>query len=121
MPWRPAKESNWRVPPFSVLRPKPISVPVASKMEQATILSRARYPRPSDNPGSGYPDLLHVHCHGGDSTGRPVRERIWMTASDLLRFTNRTISGRLCDTVENAIYRLTQMTLVTNIRGEKAK
>ena len=44
-----------------------------------------------------------------------------MTASDLLRFTNRTISGRLYDTVENAIYRLTQMTLVTNIRGEKAK
>ena len=44
-----------------------------------------------------------------------------MTTSDLLRFANRMIGGRQYDTVGNAIYRLTQMTLVTNIRGEKAK
>jgi len=52
--------------------------------------------------------------------GRPVPERIWMTASELLRFTNRTIGGRQYAAVEQAIYRLTQLTLVTNLRGEEA-
>ncbi|MCY4139204.1 MAG: replication initiator protein A [Rhodobacteraceae bacterium] len=52
--------------------------------------------------------------------GRPVPERVQMTASDLLRFTNRTIGGRQYNAVESAIYRLTQLTLVTNLRGEEA-
>jgi len=52
--------------------------------------------------------------------GRPVPERVRMTASDLLRFANRTIGGRQYDAVEAAIYRLTTLTLKTNLRGEDA-
>ena len=51
--------------------------------------------------------------------GRPVPERVQMTASDLLRFANRTIGGRQFSAVEDGIYRLTQLTLITNLRGEE--
>ena len=49
-----------------------------------------------------------------------VPERVWMTASDLLRFANRTIGGRQYDAVEDGIFRLTTLTLKTNLRGEEA-
>ena len=52
--------------------------------------------------------------------GRPVPERVQMSAGELLRFTNRTIGGRQYDAVEGAIYRLTTLTLKTNLRGEEA-
>ena len=52
--------------------------------------------------------------------GNPLPERIQMTAADLLRFTNRPTGGRQYDAVEAAIYRLTELTLVTNLRGEDA-
>ena len=52
--------------------------------------------------------------------GRPVPERIQMTASDLLRFTNRSVGGDQYAAVEKAIYRLTTLTLKTNLRGKEA-
>ena len=52
--------------------------------------------------------------------GRPVPERVQMHAGELLRFTNRPPGGRQYSSVEAAIYRLTELTLVTNIRGEDA-
>ncbi len=51
--------------------------------------------------------------------GRPVPERVQMTATDLLRFANRPTGGRQYDAVEQAIYRLTTLTLKTNLRGEE--
>ena len=51
--------------------------------------------------------------------GRPVPERIQMTASDLLRFTNRSVGGDQYNAVEKGIYRLTTLTLNTNLRGEE--
>lgn len=52
--------------------------------------------------------------------GRSVPERIQMHAGDLLRFANRPTGGRQYSSIEAAIYRLTELTLVTNIRGEDA-
>ncbi|MDE0207768.1 MAG: replication initiator protein A [Candidatus Tectomicrobia bacterium] len=51
--------------------------------------------------------------------GRPVPERVQMSAGELLRFANRPTGGRQYDAVENAIYRLTTLTLKTNLRGEE--
>ena len=51
--------------------------------------------------------------------GRTVPERVQMSASELLQFANRTIGGRQYNAVEAAIYRLTQLMVVTNIRGEE--
>jgi len=51
--------------------------------------------------------------------GNPVPERIWMTAAELLRFTNRRVGGSQYAAVEASIYRLTELTLVTNLRGEE--
>ena len=50
--------------------------------------------------------------------GKPVPESIRMTAADLLRFANRHTGGAQYDAVEKGIYRLTELTLRTNIRGE---
>ena len=50
--------------------------------------------------------------------GRPVPESVQMTAADLLRFANRHTGGAQYDAVEKGIYRLTEVTLRTNIRGE---
>ena len=52
--------------------------------------------------------------------GRPVPERVQMSAGELLQFANRPTGGRQYDAVEKAIYRLTTLTLKTNIRGEEA-
>lgn len=43
-----------------------------------------------------------------------------MSAGELPRFTNRTIGSRQYDAVEHAFYRLAQLTLITNLRGEEA-
>ena len=51
--------------------------------------------------------------------GRPVPERVQMSAGELLRFANRPTGGRQYDAVEDAIYRLTTLTLKTNLRGEE--
>ena len=51
--------------------------------------------------------------------GRPVPERVQMSAGDLLRFTNRTLGGRQYNAMEKSIYRLTELTLKTNLRGEE--
>ena len=52
--------------------------------------------------------------------GLPVPKEIRMTASDLLRFANRSVGGDQYAAVEKAIYRLTTLTLKTNLRGEEA-
>ncbi|MYJ96010.1 MAG: plasmid replication initiator [Proteobacteria bacterium] len=52
--------------------------------------------------------------------GRPVPEQVQMTASDLLRFTNRSVGGNQYNAMEKAIYRLTELTLKTNLRGEES-
>jgi len=51
--------------------------------------------------------------------GRPVPELVRMSASELLRFTNRPIGGRQYAAVEDGIHRLTTLTLKTNLRGEE--
>ena len=52
--------------------------------------------------------------------GRPVPERVQMSAGELLRFANRPTGGRQYAAVEAAIYRLTTLTLKTNLRGKEA-
>ena len=52
--------------------------------------------------------------------GRPVPEMVRMSAGELLRFANRSTGGRQYAAVEGAIYRLTTLTLKTNLRGEEA-
>jgi len=51
---------------------------------------------------------------------RPLPERIRMTASELLRFANRSVGGPQYAAVEDGIHRLTTLTLKTNLRGEEA-
>ena len=52
--------------------------------------------------------------------GNPVPESIHMSASELLRFINRQISGLQYASLEKSIYRLTTLTLKTNLRGGDA-
>ena len=52
--------------------------------------------------------------------GRPVPKRVQMSAGELLQFANRPTGGRQYAAVEDAIYRLTTLTLKTNLRGEEA-
>ena len=52
--------------------------------------------------------------------GRPVPEMVRMSAGGLLRFANRPAGGRQYAAVEAGIYRLTTLTLKTNLRGEEA-
>lgn len=52
--------------------------------------------------------------------GRPIPERVQMSAGELLQFANRPTGGRQYSSVEAAIYRLTELTLATNIRGKDA-
>ena len=50
---------------------------------------------------------------------QPVPKRVQMSASELLQFAKRTIGGRQYNAVEAATYQLTQLMVVTNIRGEE--
>ena len=49
-----------------------------------------------------------------------VLSHLRMSVGELLRFTNCTIGGRRYAAVEDAIYYLTHLTLITNLRGEEA-
>ena len=53
------------------------------------------------------------------SRGRPVPERVQMSAGELLRFANRRVGGPQYAAVEDGIHRLTTLTLKTNLRGEE--
>ena len=100
-------------------------------------LRRLEFPNPRDpgappdyielRPGlAGLPtiqdqDLLIYCCSKAMSevnAGRPVPENIQMSTAELLRFANRALGGKQYEAIETAIYRLTELTLVTNIRGE---
>ena len=52
--------------------------------------------------------------------GRTVPEVVRMSAGELLRFANRNVGGKQYAAVEDGIYRLTTLTLKTNLRGEDA-
>ncbi|MDE0304958.1 MAG: replication initiator protein A, partial [Albidovulum sp.] len=54
------------------------------------------------------------------NAGRPAPEKIRMSTAELLRFANRTLGGHQYAAIEASIYRLTTLTLKTNIRGEDA-
>ncbi|MCZ0951050.1 MAG: replication initiator protein A [Rhodospirillaceae bacterium] len=68
-------------------------------------------------------DLLIYCCSKAMSevnAGRPAPEEIRMSTAELLRFANRTLGGHQYAAIEASIYRLTTLTLKTNIRGEDA-